>query len=68
MLQALAEAIRDFTKKEYKEHVEIEGEPRDGWLVLDLGDVVIHLFSPDQRNHYKLEQLWEKGKRLLTLQ
>jgi ribosome-associated protein len=68
MLQALAEAIREFAKKEYKEHVEIEGESRDGWLVLDLGDVVIHLFSPDQRSHYKLEQLWEKGKRLLTLQ
>jgi ribosome-associated protein len=68
MLQALAEAIREFAKKEYKEHVEIEGEPRDGWLVMDLGDVVVHFFSPDQRNHYKLEQLWEKGKRLLTLQ
>ena len=68
MLQALGGAVRDFAKKEYAEYIDIEGESQDGWLVLDLGDVVLHLFSPDQRNHYKLEQLWEKGKRLLTLQ
>jgi len=33
-----------------------------------LRDIVIHLFSPDQREYYKLEQLWERGKRLLNLQ
>jgi len=39
-----------------------------GWLIIDLGDVVVHLFSPDQRDYYALERLWEKGKRLLSLQ
>jgi ribosome-associated protein len=68
MLQALAETIRDFGKKELGQHIEIEGESRDGWQVVDLGDVIIHIFSPDQRAYYKLEQLWENGKRLLTVQ
>lgn len=68
MLQALAEAMREYAKKELSERVEIEGTSRDGWQVVDLGDVIVHLFSPDQRNFYKLEQLWENGKRLLTLQ
>jgi ribosome-associated protein len=68
MLQALAATIREFAKKEYTQPVEIEGESQDGWLVVDLRDVVIHLFSPDQRDHYKLEQLWDKGKRLVSLQ
>jgi ribosome-associated protein len=68
MLQALAEAVREYAKKELSERIEIEGASRDGWQVLDLGDVIVHLFSPDQRNFYKLEQLWENGKRLLTLQ
>lgn len=68
MLQALAATVRDFVKKEYNEPIEIEGESRDGWMVVDLGDVVVHLFSPDQRDYYKLEQLWDKGKRLLSLQ
>jgi ribosome-associated protein len=68
MLQALAESIREFGKKELNLHIEIEGESKDGWQVVDLGDVIVHIFSPDQRNHYKLEQLWEQGKRLLTVQ
>lgn len=68
MLYALAAAVRDFAKQELKEPLEIEGNPRDGWLVVDVGDVVVHLFSPELRDYYKLEQLWEKGKRLLSLQ
>ncbi len=68
MLQALADGIREFVKSEYGMIVSIEGEARDGWVVVDLGDIVIHLFSPDQRDYYKLEQLWERGKRLLSLQ
>jgi len=68
MLQALADGVREFAKSEYGLVVSIEGEGRDGWLLVDLGDIVIHLFSPDQREHYKLEQFWERGKRLLNLQ
>jgi ribosome-associated protein len=68
MLHALAAAVRDYAKEEWKTPLQIEGEPRDGWLIVDLGDVIVHLFSPDQRDYYKLEALWEKGKRLLSLQ
>ncbi|MRS04296.1 ribosome silencing factor [bacterium] len=68
MLQALADGVREFAKNEYGLIVSIEGEGQDGWLLVDLGDIVVHLFSPDQRDHYKLEQFWERGKRLLNLQ
>lgn len=68
MLYALASAVRDAAKEEWKEYLEIEGDPREGWLVVDLGDVVVHLFSQEMRDYYKLEQLWDKGKRLLSLQ
>ncbi len=68
MLHALASAVRDFSKAEFGKRLEIEGEPRDGWLIVDMGDVIVHLFSPDQREYYKLETLWDKGKRLLSLQ
>ena len=46
----------------------VEGRPEDGWLLVDLGDVVVHLFSPEQREYYRLEQLWDKAKVLLRLQ
>jgi ribosome-associated protein len=36
--------------------------------VLDYGDVVVHLFSPDQRKYYDLEELWSDGKVLLRVQ
>lgn len=68
MLQALSSALREFIKAEFGKSIQIEGESRDGWMVVDGDDVVVHFFSPDQRNYYKLEQLWEKGKRILSLQ
>lgn len=68
MLQALATEVREFSKKEFGQPVTIEGDSRAGWMIADLGDVVVHLFSPDQRGYYRLEQLWEKGKRLVSLQ
>ena len=68
MLYALAASVRDYAKQELGEPVLIEGDPQTGWLVVDVGDVIVHLFSPELRDYYKLEQLWEKGKRLLSLQ
>ena len=44
------------------------GISSDGWVVIDYGDVVVHLFSPDQREFYDLEELWKDGKVLLRLQ
>jgi ribosome-associated protein len=68
MLDALAKTVVDSMRKQYKKKARIEGEARGGWLVVDYGDVVLHLFSPDQRDYYKLEELWNEGKVLLRLQ
>jgi len=40
------------------------GYPRSRWVVMDYGDVMIHIFHPDVREHYGLEQLWGDGKRV----
>ena len=45
-----------------------EGLPRDGWILVDYGNVIVHLFSPDQRDYYALEDLWEGGKALVHIQ
>jgi ribosome-associated protein len=68
MLDALAKTVVDDMRKQYKKKGRVEGEARGGWLVVDYGDVVLHLFSPDQRDYYKLEELWSEGKVLLKLQ
>ncbi len=68
MLDALAKTVLDDMREQHKKKGRMEGEARDGWLVVDYGDVVLHLFSPDQRAYYQLEELWNEGKVLLKVQ
>jgi len=42
----------------------IEGYEESRWILLDYGDVVIHLFEPETREYYALEQLWGHAKRV----
>jgi ribosome-associated protein len=39
----------------------VEGAADSGWVLVDFGDAIVHLFSPDQRDYYNLEGLWSKG-------
>ncbi|GJQ52602.1 MAG: hypothetical protein HKUEN02_14490 [Anaerolineaceae bacterium] len=68
MLDALAKSVLEATKKDHKKKGRVEGKSQEGWLVMDFGDVVVHLFSPDQREYYDLEELWSDGKVLLKVQ
>jgi ribosome-associated protein len=68
MLDALAEATLETVQKLHRKHGRRQGEAREGWVVVDYGDVVVHLFSRDQREYYGLEEFWRGGKVLLKLQ
>jgi ribosome-associated protein len=68
MLDALAEATLESVGKQHRKRGVREGEPSDGWVVVDYGDVVVHLFSPEQRRYYDLEELWKDGRVLLKVQ
>ncbi len=68
MLDALADHVVDTVKPVIHHQPKVEGKPEDGWLVLDVGDVIVHLFTPDQRDYFKLEELWSEGKILLRVQ
>lgn len=67
MLDALANTAIDEVRKAYKKKAKKQGNSRDGWVVVDFGDVVLHLLSPDQRDFYQIEELWEDGKVLLRV-
>jgi ribosome-associated protein len=67
MLDSLGDALLEAVKKDFGINASKEGEPVDGWIVVDLGDVVVHLFSPEQRDYYDLEKLWDRGKVLVRL-
>ena len=68
MISALAKSAVEFIHQNYHMPANKEGESRDGWILIDAGDIIIHIFSPEQRNYYKLEDLWSQGKTLLHVQ
>lgn len=45
-----------------------EGNEDSGWILLDFGDVVVHVFDPSQRDFYELESLWNKGTPVVRIQ
>jgi len=67
MLQSLANSLGREVKTEYHKTNQPQGTADGGWIVLDYGDVVVHLFSPEQREYYLLEELWSEGNVVLRL-
>jgi ribosome-associated protein len=59
--QAICDHIRKELKK-YGKVQEIEGESDGKWIVMDYGDVLVHIFHEEQRRRYDLDGLWEKGE------
>lgn len=61
-LRALADALVEGLHADGLPAPRVEGEPESGWVLLDLGGVIVHLFSPERRAYYHLEQLWSGAK------
>lgn len=67
MLQSLSNALAREVKTQFHKSSLPEGQADAGWIVLDYGDVVVHLFSEEQRDYYRLEELWSEGQVVLRL-
>lgn len=46
----------------------LEGIPEAGWILIDFGDLVVHIFGPEQRAYYDLEGLWANAHVVLRMQ
>ena len=68
MVKALMTEVEDEVKKEFGLNSRIEGEALAGWMLADYGTVIVHIFSPDRRDFYSLEELWAEAKTILRLQ
>lgn len=55
---AMAHKLAERLKKAHGINVRIEGLPVADWVLLDAGDVIVHLFRPEVRSFYNLERMW----------
>ncbi|HUS70894.1 MAG TPA: ribosome silencing factor [Anaerolineae bacterium] len=46
----------------------VEGSPGSGWMVLDYGTLIVHVFLPSQRDYYGLEELWSGAALVVRIQ
>ena len=60
--QALADYIEQALEKEGLGPVRVEGFRDGGWILIDGEEVIVHIFTADQREFYKLEELWKTGE------
>lgn len=67
-LRAIAEAVREDAKsKGDVGGAKIEGDFRSGWVLVDFGDLMVHIFSEEKRSYYNLEELWHEGKVVIRM-
>jgi len=56
---AMAEILADQLKHEFSIFPKIEGKDQGDWVLIDAGDVIVHVFRPEVREFYQLEKLWQ---------
>jgi ribosome-associated protein len=67
-LQAIADYIDEELHKQGAHVLRCEGTPDSGWLLLDFGSVIVHIFGTREREYYHLERLWSNAKTVVYLQ
>lgn len=60
-VQTLAKELQEVLRESGRSPVHIEGQRQGDWVVLDYSEVVVHLFIPDMREKYQLEQVWQQA-------
>ena len=60
-VSAIADKLAQRIKQEAGRHVRVEGLPNADWVLIDAGDVIVHLFRPEVRSFYNLERMWSFG-------
>ncbi|MGC9396296.1 MAG: ribosome silencing factor [Anaerolineae bacterium] len=69
-LDALQSALREELKKTDERVLafNVEGEADSGWILVDYNSVIVHLFDPEMRDFYRLEELWKNGRVVARIQ
>ncbi len=67
-MRAIADGISESLKDLSERPLRMEGTPESGWLLMDFGSVIAHIFSPELRTYYALEKLWQDAPVVVRMQ
>ncbi len=67
-IDALAEEITRVMKQENVYPLHREGTPESGWVLIDYNDVIVHILSPQEREYYRLDELWKQANPVVRIQ
>ena len=60
---SIADDVVEHLKKAGLSGIRVEGQPHCDWVVIDTGDMMVHVFRPEVRDFYNLEKMWTGGSR-----
>lgn len=66
-IQALADNVQETLGRAGYEMKQVEGYQTANWILMDYGDVIVHIFDKENRLFYNLERIWRDGKQIDTL-
>lgn len=67
-LKTILEEVEHILKKEGILPHHREGTLDSGWLLIDFGDVIVHIFAPPEREYYQLDELWSEATSVVRIQ
>jgi ribosome-associated protein len=67
-IQAIADTIDEELGIQGASLLHREGNADNGWVLLDFGSIIVHIFGPKEREYYRLERLWSDAKTVVYLQ
>jgi len=66
-VRAITDGIVEALKESGQRPLRVEGTSESGWMLVDFGSVVAHVFSPEQRAYYTLEALWKDAPTVVRM-
>lgn len=58
-VSAISEKLVDNIKRDFGRSSKVEGKSAGDWVLIDTGDIIVHLFRPEVREFYQLEKMWQ---------
>ncbi len=67
-MAAIVEEVQKRTRERSHRVLSLEGLAESGWIIMDYGSVIVHIFTPAERSYYNLEQLWKDAPLVVAIQ